>query len=236
MPLFLSDDAQREESFRKQVLVAVNDKNVEIENYKNRFIEIHRNEFQSSTNDAEKWADNFIATLQIKRDKTKEIEQEKQREIEKEKVKLPILFEYIVSTFDGKVSALAKRIQGIKLEGSPRFDLFQAQTGDNNKLTIRKIVFENGISLCLILSQGSLGKEGIKTFPKITCTEISKKPLENPILFEVRKHQGHFIRIGPKPLIYDIEYELKDDAFMNERLKAQIAEAFQQAIETAFLR
>lgn len=235
-PVLFRERIQKDEEFKKKLLTAVHEQNVQLENYKNRIAELHKQEFKSSSEDAEEWATNFLASLKIRQDKIKQIQEEEIIKYRKELIKLPILFDFILHDFDSKASAFLNRFPDTKFMSVEKYDLMvDSELSEKKDLLIRKLTFENGNSIELILEQGTLEKQKIKSYPKIYCSETTKNVRQ--ISFTIHKHTGlGSITRGPRPLIGNISYTLHEDSFITNGFRKDISAAYQKAIETVYLR
>ncbi len=236
-PVINRDKILKDKDFQQKMLSLVNEKNVNLENYKKRIAELHKQEFKSSSDDAKEWATNFLATLNIRRDKIKQLEEEKLLEQKKELIKLPILFEYILQEFDTIASAFESKATNTEFKKVDNYDLMvDKEISDKKFILVRKLTFENGNFIELILEQGTLEKSSIQSYPSISCRETTKNLKKPSISFGINKKVPGMKIISGRPLIFDIDYSLADHEFFAEGFKNSISSAFQKAIETVYLR
>lgn len=233
-PIINKNQIQKDEKFKKQVLSLLNENQVNLENYKKRITELHEQAFNSSTDDAEEWVANFLATINIRRDKIRQDEEDKLLEQKKELIKLPILFEYILQEFDTIASAFESKATNTKFMKVDNYDLMVGS--DNKNIILRKLTFKNGSSIELILNQGNTEKSSIQSYPSIRCSETTKNLKKPSISFGINKKVPGIKAISGRPLIFDIDYSLVDHEFLVEEFKNSISSAFKKAIETVCLR
>ena len=108
-PILYRDRIQNDEEFKEKLLSTVHEQEIEKEKLKQRLIELRKQIYQSSAEDAEKWAVNFFSIVDIRRDRYEQQKQEERIKKQEELIKLPILFDYILHDFDSKITALKER-------------------------------------------------------------------------------------------------------------------------------
>jgi hypothetical protein len=236
--IYLQDYITKDEkkAFNERLLAAVKEQGFEIEKYKERIKELHKQTYQSSDEDAEKWAVNFLSTVNIRKDKIKQQKEEARIIKEKELINLPIVFDYILYDFDSKINALKETSQKIQLTKIDTFDLVVYDS--TQSITIREVIFENGNSLKLTLKQGSRDEFFIKEYPEICFSETTKNLSRQKVSFRIKKRPMGVTVKSPeqKPLIEDIYYVLEgDDYFLNDRFKKSFSDTFQKALEAVFM-
>jgi len=233
-PILYRDRIQKDEEFKKKLLSAVQEKELGNEKLKQRLIELRKQIYQSSNEDAEKWAVNFFSIVDIRRDRIEQQKQEERIKKQEELSKLPILFDYILHDFDLKITALKEISPKMQFKKIDSFDLL---VNHNNKsLSIREVTFENGNSLKLFLNQGTRDESSIQGYPSIGFSESTKNLNRQKISFRIRKHPiGITARLGKGPFIKDIYYSLEGDNFISDGFKKSISDAFKKALETVFM-
>ena len=86
------DEKKKDKAFKESLLAATEEQGFKIEKYKERIKEMHKQTYQSSDEDAEKWAVNFLSTVNIRKDKIKQQKEEARIIKEKELIRLLYLF------------------------------------------------------------------------------------------------------------------------------------------------
>lgn len=229
----LKESSHKQQQFEESLKVLmeyVSSKDLEIHKLKKRLTDIHKVEFDSLPEEADRWASHFISTLPLRKEKL--ISQEDDRRIfsEKEKAKIPIVFDFVISDFDSRMMALKKHLD-IYISKRDFPDLFGVST------RIRKVTFQNGSSIELVVQPGSLTKGLLNTYPSVDFYKSANN--QRYKLFSIWKPIGGTITFGAglqtKPLINDITYSLDDNLILSQDFRNRIASNFDKMVEIVLL-
>jgi len=217
-------------------ILAEYEKGKEIENaeLKRRLAEIHKVEFNVLPKEADEWAQLFVDSLPLRKDKIKTIENDKRSLTEKEITKLPIIFEYVLQNLDTKIAALQKRITNIMVERPEDYILIVdlEKHKSTPKYLTRRITFPNKHSVELILRPGILEKGLFIDYPELEFREVTNNRTKK--LFSIgRPYLGRgYVKLG-YPVIDDIQYSLDDP--LNEGFKNRLSQSLDKLIEMVYL-
>ena len=153
------DDLQKTESTER-----------EIERLKNRLSKIHSTSLGSIPEEADKWAESFVASLPIRKDKVDEQQRKNKKREDFINESIPYLFEYMISFVDQRTSALSSKLQGVEVEKTDLTTYYIGGNKDNSannpNVCVRKVQFQNGNGFEVLVQLGEIENDIIKRRPR----------------------------------------------------------------------
>lgn len=224
----------------------IDSKEQEIDSLKQRLIEIHKSEFDSIPEDADRWATHFLSTMPIRKDRFKSQEQsfdqatkDKRLESDKLQKKVEVLFKFLIDTIDSNINEL-KMVEGIKDYEKIDFPYLFREHPNITPASrrIRKITFNNSSIINIILDTGSLKKGLTRSCPNLYFNaKYNNRSRER--LFWIREPQrGKIITFGTPPVIQDVKkpkiadvtYSTEGESLISEQFKENFMKSFDEAI------
>gem|GEM_PF-6344191 len=199
------------------------EKDIEISKLKERIAKIHQTELRVLPHEADAWADQFLATLPLRKDRVVTQEKEEEVRFQKERLSIPILFEYSIKKFDEYIIALKKRDKNIVLKQEEMPQIVPSAGSPRHYDTLRIASFPNGTELIVKLNSGSAAN-GHLVYPALYVW-LKKHGEDKPMLF---LEQVKYIN-RPNALAYG-------NGELTDQFKEQLARAYDVMIEEAYLR
>lgn len=188
-------------------------------------------DFNSSPEEANKWAENFIETLSIRKERSKTEKLADLRHVEKTKLRLLTTIGYILYSFDQKILALKDKMANIGyVRQIQDFEIFV-----NGKLTkldidsMREVSFPNRNSLFVLLKNNriSMQKRQFEGIPELRF--IKHGHHESESLLVIRFPLTGFMTNDSTPsLIYYPAQE--QDTILTEAFMKNVSEALDNVI------
>ncbi|MGA2331689.1 MAG: hypothetical protein ABSF48_10820 [Thermodesulfobacteriota bacterium] len=201
-----------------------NERDIEISELKKRIAKIHETELHVLPKEADEWAEYFLSTLPLRKDKVITQEKEETVRFEKERTNIPVLFEYSIKKFDEYILALKKHDKRINLkqEQIPQIITYADSPQEYNSVRIAS--FPNGTSLTIRLNTGVIRNNRFQQYPFITIF-LRKNGQEQIMLWvEQIKYAAR-----TNPLAYG-------DGELTDVFKKYLTRAYDIMIEEAYLR
>jgi len=199
------------------------ERDIEISELKKRIAKIHETEFHVLPKEADEWADHFISTLPLRKDKVTTQENEEKTRFEKEKINIPLLFEYTIKKFDDYVLALKKHDQRVNLKQEQIPEIIVYGGSSKSYDSLRIVFFPNGTSLEVHFRSGLIKNDQFIVYPSLSIYEVKNGQIQS-IAFSM----VHQFTIG-SGFVYG-EGELIDS------FKEELTRAYDRMIERAYLR
>jgi hypothetical protein len=205
-------------------------KDVERDELKKRIAEIHKTQFNVLPQEADQWAEQFVSTLPLRKDRVIAEENEETKRFEKHRMNIPILFEYCIKKFDEYILALKKHDKKIdfKQEQIPEIITFANSSQEYNSLRVAS--FPNGTVLKLSFWTGVIKNDRFQTYPFLRIYLI-KNGVEQIMLQVVQEQIAGFINA----LAY-IWYGKHKDGELTDDFKKRLTKAYDIIIQEAYLR
>jgi hypothetical protein len=150
--------------------------NAEVVELKMRLSEIHKIELKISAEEADKWADQFIESIPLRKERLIAQQEEEHTRFVKERKNFPIMFEYIINKFDAEILALKNKLdKNITLKQE---DFNGIQIYDDASIKLKNPVsiatFANGVSLEVEIVPGKINNEQFLSYPTIVIYNVKK--------------------------------------------------------------
>lgn len=197
-----------------------------------RLTDIHKKEFDSTPDEAEAWAMQFLTSMPIRKDKLISLENDRKNLSEKEKIKTSILFDYILKDFDSRILALKKYKSKIHMQVYSNYNLFVGGQTPAQFSILREVTFPTKNILKVRLDPGRVVNGLVKKYPRLNFVEIKDTKERTLLDIENLKGQGGFIMRASE--VYYIDYKLDNDP-INDEFKAKFSTAFDKVMEAIFL-
>lgn len=210
----------------------INSTNKDKQQLQKRLTDIHKKEFDSTPDEAEAWAVQFLTSMPIRKDKLISLENDRKNISEKEKIKTSILFDYILKDFDSSILALKKYKTKIYMQVYSNYNLFVDGQTPAQLSILREVTFPTKNILKVILAPGKVVNGLVKIYPRLTFVEIKDTKEHSLLEIENLKGQGGF-RMRGSEICY-IDYKLDGDP-INDQFKVEFSNAFDKVMETIFL-
>lgn len=224
----------------------IDSKDQEIDSLKQRLIEIHKSEFDSIPEDADRWATHFLSTMPIRKDQFKSQEQsfdqatkDKRLESDKLQKKIEVLFKFLIDIIDSNINKL-KMLGGIKeYEKIDLPHLFREHPNSTPaSKKIRKITFNNGSLINIILDTGSLERGLVRSCPNLYFNAKYNNRSGEKLFWIREPKRGQTITFGTPPVIQDVKkpkiadvtYSTKGDFLISKQFKEVFMKSFDEAI------
>jgi len=149
-----------------------NDKDIEISTLKKRIADIHQTQLSVLPQEADEWAEQFLSTLPLRKDKVIMQEKEETKRFEKERMNIPILFEYSINKFDEYISALTKHDKNITIEQDQIPIIIINNDTPKLYTYFKKISFPNGNLLVINISPGTIKNDAFISYPGLSILAI----------------------------------------------------------------
>lgn len=201
-----------------------NKKDIEISDLKKRIAKIHETEINVLPEEADKWADQFISTLPLRKDKITTKEDAEKKEFEKEKISIPLLFEYIIKKFDDYILALKRHDKSINVKQEQFPEIF-VYSDSSTPRKLRLISFPNGSSLEVTFVPGLIINDKFRSYPKLYISEIKNGQKYDDFLV---MHAASIFG-GGNILMYN-------NGELTEQFKKDLTKRYDLLIEKAYLR
>lgn len=191
---------------------------------KKRLAEIHKTELKTLPEEADKWADEFIQTLPLRKDKVLSQEEEQNKRLTQQTKDIPLLFEYTIKKFDAQILALRNKLDN-KIE--LKQEDFKGMIAYGDEITvvnnpIRVVTFPNGTKLLLSVSKGRIKDNRFVQYPGIDINEI-KNGQDKRIFSMVHVCYGYCTVFT------------YNDGELNDRMKSELSRIFDGIIGQAYL-
>lgn len=207
-----------------------NEKDIEISELKKRVAKIHQTELNVLPEEADKWADQFISTLPLRKDKVSTEENEETIRFEKHRINIPILFEYSIKTFDEYILALKKRDKKIDFKQQQIPEIITYDNSIQEYGSLRIVSFPNGTTLTLLLRTGVIRNDRFESYPHLSIDLMKNGTKQIMLWVEKEKASYHNNSLGY--LIYGNHR----DGELTDEFKKSLTMAYDIIIQEAYLR
>jgi hypothetical protein len=216
-----------DEKIRKALEEYCESYNNDIAKLRNRLAELHKTEFPALSDEADKWADQFISTLPLRKDKFISQKNEGKTHFDKMKTNLPFLFNYTIKMFDEYIVALIKKYnQNIKLIQIqiPEVIVYSPSLRLTSR-PFRTVIFPNGISIEVTLFPGYIENGKFISYPTLSFYEVFHS--NKTSVLSVSQLVPNIGGGG------DVYY---GDGSLNDGFKKALSKAYDKIIGAAYLR
>lgn len=149
----------------------------EITRLKERLSKIHASSLGSTPEQADKWAESFVTSLPVRKDR---IEEQKRKNKERNDFinnSIPYLFDYMIAFVDKRIIALRSHMSGIEITRTTLDNYFlnkeEATSGSPENITVREFRFPNDKGFKVSVQVGVIEKGEITKRPQFSWQEIN---------------------------------------------------------------
>jgi hypothetical protein len=198
-------------------------RDIERAELKKRIADIHKTQLGVLPQEADRWAEQFLSTLPLRKDRIIMQEEEEKVRFEKQRIQIPVLFEYSIKQFDEYILALRKRDSKIEFKQEQIPEIITYSNSDIVSDSFRIVAFPNGTVLKVRLGTGVIKNGRFAQQPYIWI-KLIKNETEQSMLWMEQIHWA-----GRQNALPYGDGELTDE------FKKRLMRAYHIMIEEAYL-
>lgn len=231
------NERKREETgqqFRNAVIKGIYQQKIDYAQLEELLSLKYKEVFESSENEAKKWAGEFLDSLSDKRDEKTKIAKKTQELSEALKLKWGPTYKYLLASFDKRVEELVKN-SSTKLEVTKDVPIVSVNKVNQGQEILRKVVFPNGNHLIVELHTAVVDSGKITWFPNLIFRE-NINATQTTVFVVVFRDGWCGIEVG-HPRHHGIleKVVVKDDPLEDEKFLRMFNKAINRAFESSFL-
>lgn len=231
------NNRQREEAelqFRDAVITGLYNQKVEYKQLEQLLILKYKEIYDSGEKEAERWANNFLASLQDKRVEEERIEIQTQELVAALELRWNPFYKFLLSIFDRRATLLMKN-SSTELAETKDVPIVTSNQAHQNQEILRKIIFPNGNQLHVELHTAVVDNGKITWYPNVIFRELIKG--SQTTVFVITFRDNTFaLQVGhPRHEGFLEEGIVHDDPLEDEKFLSLVNKAINRAFESGFL-